>query len=76
MNKDYLFKTLKIVVAAVLAIIVAGEIGLKYYPTAGIITVLSIQNTKRETLKTALNRACSYLCARIFSLWKKTLSVS
>ena len=63
MNKDYLFKTLKIVVAAVLAIIVAGEIGLKYYSTAGIITVLSIQNTKRETLKTALNRACSYVCA-------------
>ncbi len=67
MNKDYLFKTLKIVVAAVLAIIVAGEIGLKYYPTAGIITVLSIQNTKRETLKTALNRACSYLCAIVLA---------
>lgn len=67
MNRDYIFKTLKIVIAAVIAIIVAGEIGLKYYSTAGIITILSIQNTKRETLQTALNRACSFVCALILS---------
>lgn len=43
-----LIKSLKIAAAAAIAIGLAGELGLKYSATAGIITVLSIQNTKRE----------------------------
>ncbi|RAZ50924.1 hypothetical protein DK853_46715, partial [Klebsiella oxytoca] len=50
-----LIKSLKIAAAAVAAIGLAGELGLAYSATAGIITVLSIQNTKRETLKSAGN---------------------
>lgn len=62
-----LLKSLKIAVAAVLAIAIAGEFGLQYSATAGIITVLSIQNTKRETLKSAGNRALAFLCALLLS---------
>ncbi len=55
MNKDTIIKSLKIAVAAVLSIAIAGELGLRYSATAGIITVLSIQNTKKETIKSARN---------------------
>jgi len=55
--------SLKIAAAAVASIAIAGELGLKYSATAGIITVLSIQNTKRETLRSAANRGLAFLCA-------------
>lgn len=77
--KPQLLKSLKIAIAAVLAIALAGELHLRYSATAGIITVLSIQNTKRETLRSARNRGLAFLCALIlagiafsilgFSLW-------
>lgn len=56
-------KSFKISAAAVLAIVVADWLGLNYSATAGIITVLSIQNTKRETIWTALKRAAALCCA-------------
>lgn len=62
-----LWKSLKIAVAAVLAIAIAGELGLQYSATAGIITVLSIQNTKRETFRSARNRALAFLCALLLA---------
>ena len=65
--KKHIIKSLKIAIAALLAIFVAGELGLKNSATAGIITVLSIQNTKRETLKRARNRVLAYICALIIS---------
>ncbi|MDE7274037.1 MAG: hypothetical protein K2N95_13420 [Lachnospiraceae bacterium] len=60
-------KAFKIALAAVLSILTANLLGLKYAVTAGIITVLSIQNTKRETLKTARNRGLAFLCALVLS---------
>ncbi|MFG6369122.1 MAG: hypothetical protein K1W16_11995 [Lachnospiraceae bacterium] len=63
----HIFKASKIALAAVLSILAANLLGLKYAVTAGIITVLSIQNTKRETLKTARNRGLAFLCALIIS---------
>lgn len=60
---ETLKKSLKISVAAILAIALADWLGLKYSATAGIITVLSIQNTKRETLRTASKRAAALICA-------------
>ncbi|MDE6916823.1 MAG: hypothetical protein K2P39_08510 [Lachnospiraceae bacterium] len=59
----HIVKAFKIALAAVLSILTANLLGLKYAVTAGIITVLSIQNTKRETLKTARNRGLAFLCA-------------
>lgn len=63
----YLVKAFKIALAAVLSILTANLLGLRYAVTAGIITVLSIQNTKRETLKTARNRGLAFLCALILA---------
>ena len=60
-------KSLKIAAAAAVAIALAGELGLNYSSTAGIITILSIRNTKRETLKSAGNRGLAYLCALALS---------
>ena len=61
--KPQLVKSLKIAAAAFAAIAISGELGLKYSATAGIITVLSIQNTKRETFKSAGKRYLAFLCA-------------
>ena len=65
--KEQIIKSLKIAVAAAISIAIAGELGLNYSATAGIITVLSIQNTKKETLKSAGNRALAFLCALLLS---------
>lgn len=65
--KPQIVKSIKIAVAAVLAIAIAGELGVQYSATAGIITVLSIQNTKRETLRSAANRGLAFLCALALS---------
>lgn len=67
MNKDTIIKSIKIAIAAVLSIAIAGELGLSYSATAGIITVLSIQNTKKETMKSARNRTLAYVCALLLA---------
>ena len=61
--KKHLLKSLKIAVAALLSIFIAGEFGLTHSATAGIITVLSIGRTKRETFRSAANRGMAYICA-------------
>lgn len=63
MNREKWLKGLKLAIAAVIAIALADAVGLKYSATAGIITILSIQNTKMETLKVAGRRAAAFLCA-------------
>lgn len=73
LQRFQLIKSLKIAAAAAIAIGLAGELGLKYSATAGIITVLSIQNTKRETLKSAGNRWLAFLCALALSKLSFTL---
>ena len=60
-------KALKISLAVILSIITANLLELQFAVTAGIITILSIQNTKRETLKTARNRGLAFVCALILS---------
>lgn len=65
--KEQLAKSLKIAAAAFMSIALAGELGLNYSSTAGIITILSIRNTKRETLQSAANRGLAFLCALVLS---------
>ena len=65
--KTYLLKSFKIAVAAVLAILVAEEIGLKFPVTAGIITVLTIRDTKKDTMRSLCSRALSFLFAVLIS---------
>lgn len=62
-----LTRSMKIALAAVLAVALAEKLGLQYPTTAGIITILSIQGTKLETLKTAGKRALAFLCALLLA---------
>ncbi len=59
--KKHFIKSIKIALAAVLSIFLAEELGLESSVTAGIITMLSIQDTKRETLRTVLRRGGAYV---------------
>lgn len=58
---------LKTGVGSALAIIIAESLGLAYSPSAGIITLLTIQNTKKETLSIALKRMEAFLLAGVIS---------
>lgn len=63
-----IFDALKIAVGCVLAILLSSYIGLKYSLTSGLITILSIQNTKKETVFTALKRLGAYFAAMFISI--------
>lgn len=67
MKKTTLIKGCKITIAAILAILVADMLQLQFSPTAGIITILSIQKTKKETLKTAGRRGMAFVVAVMIS---------
>lgn len=62
-SKRHVLQGIKLALAAVTAITLAKALGLKYSTTAGTITMLSILDTKRETLRVALNRLLAYLAA-------------
>ncbi|MFQ9514466.1 MAG: aromatic acid exporter family protein [Eubacterium sp.] len=65
--KELFVRSLKIASACILSIITANFFNLQYSVTAGIITILSIGGTKRETLKTAAKRSIAFLCALIIA---------
>lgn len=60
-RKPDFLKILKIAIGAGLAIGTAESIGLKYSASAGIITLLSIQDTKKETIRVMVLRLLSFL---------------
>lgn len=59
--------TIKIVLASMTAILLAEFLNLQYAVSAGIIAILSIQPTKKETMKTALGRFLAFVCALLIS---------
>lgn len=63
MNREKWLKGIQLTAAAILAIAAANLLGLKFSATAGIITILSIQNTKKETLYVAGRRGLAFVCA-------------
>ena len=66
--KGLLFRSVKIIAAAVLAILVAQALGLDFAVSAGIVAILSVQPTKKETLRTALARFLAFAVALVISL--------
>lgn len=56
-------KIIKIAIGSCVAILIANQLGLEYSASAGIITLLSIQNTKKETLAVAGRRFLSFFLA-------------
>lgn len=59
MRKLVGYRTLKTALGAAIAIYLAQFLGLAYATSAGIITVLSVQNTKRKSIELALRRIAS-----------------
>ena len=69
MNRNYnalILKSVKITAGAILAILFASCLNLKYSATAGIITILSIQNKKRKPYRLHLQEAKPLLCTVSF----------
>ncbi len=56
---------LKTGIGSAIAILLAEGIGLAYSPSAGIITLLTIQNTKKETIDIALKRIGAFVLAAV-----------
>ncbi|MGN1020815.1 MAG: aromatic acid exporter family protein [Aristaeellaceae bacterium] len=61
--RGYLLQGVKLAGGALAAMLLAGALSLRYSATAGIITLLSILGTKRETLTIAAGRLAAYLTA-------------
>lgn len=57
----------KSAIGSTLAIIIASRLNLLYSATAGIITLLTIQNTRKETFLIALKRIAAFLVAVLVS---------
>ncbi len=60
-------RTIKTAVGATIAIILANFFGLKYALSAGVITILSVQNTKRKSVEIAWSRFNSTCLALMIS---------
>ncbi len=65
--KQIILNTIKITAAAVLAILLAQALKLQFAVSAGIVAILSVQPTKKETLKTATARFLAFAVALVIS---------
>lgn len=61
------FVAFKISLAAIAAILVADALNLQFYVSAGIVAVLSVAGTKKETMKTAASRFVAFLAALLIA---------
>lgn len=62
-----MINSIKIIIATILAILTAQLLNLDFAISAGIVAILSVQPTKKETLKTALARFYAFVVALIIS---------
>ncbi|MCM1184590.1 MAG: aromatic acid exporter family protein [Roseburia sp.] len=58
-----MLKLIKIAAGSVAAILIADRLGLSYSASAGIITLLTIQDTAKETIAISAKRAAAFLVA-------------
>ena len=66
--KSIFINTVKISAAAIFAILFAQAMGLDFAVSAGIVAILSVQPTKKETLRTALARLLAFAAALVISI--------
>lgn len=59
--------TLKIAIAAIIAIVIAYYMNITFYISSGIVTILTIQSTKKDTIYTALERLLAFLIALVIA---------
>ncbi len=62
-----MLKIIKIAVGSVAAILLADALGLNYSASAGIITLLTIQDTAKETISISVKRIGAFLLAAILA---------
>lgn len=61
------YRTLKTSIGAAIAILIAAALGLKYGTAAGVIVILSVQSTKRQSIRVAIQRMGACLLALFLS---------
>ncbi len=61
MNRDSWIQVFKIGIGSAIAIFIANKLGLSYATSAGIVTLLTIQNTRRDTFQLAVRRVLSFI---------------
>ena len=64
-DKSAVFNAAKISAGCAVSIVISTLLSVKYSATAGLITVLSIQNTKKETAEIAVKRLAAFVTAMI-----------
>ncbi|WP_163102836.1 aromatic acid exporter family protein [Peribacillus alkalitolerans] len=62
------YRTLKTSIGVAIAILIAQLFGLSNFPSAGIITILSIQVTKKKSVRTSIDRFIACLISIVFSV--------
>ncbi len=67
MKKEEIIKLIKYVTGSVAAVLIAAAAGLEFSYAAGIITLLTIQDTKKETVRIALKRVVIFVIMTILS---------
>ena len=67
MKSEKLLSSLKLCMAVVVGIGLANALNLEYQTSAGIVAILTILRTKRETIKTAVGRALAFVAALVIS---------
>ena len=61
------YRTAKTALGTAIAIFIAQLLGLEFYASAGIITILCIQNTKKKSLKSAGSRFAACIMSLVFA---------
>lgn len=61
-------RTVKTVIAATLAILIAQALHLEYATAAGVIAILSVGNTKKSTFRSGRNRLLNFLLAMLIAV--------
>lgn len=65
--KKVFINSIKIIIAAILAIVIAQLLKLEFAISAGIVAILTIQPTKKETVATALGRLYAFAIALVIA---------
>lgn len=67
MNRQVILNTIKISIAAIVSILIAQYLHLEFAISTGIIAILSIQSTKKETIQTAFVRFIAFISALLIA---------
>lgn len=67
MNREKFLNAIKLCAAVILGITLAHLLKLDYQTSAGIVAILTILRTKRETIQTAVGRALAFVTALLIS---------